>query len=301
MGYFSKLFRGRVGTKAQTFMGYGKTINSQAIKSLFEDSNGDVLMATGTVTVTNTGSGYAKGCIYIKTNAGSGVEGFFRNVGTNTSCIFEALDAISAGEIALAEGSLLIGNASGDAAALDASTDAQVVIGNGTTATSVAVSGDATIDNAGVLTIAANAVTETEILDDAVTNVKMGVPKLSTIQQTFAFGDMTDNLDATGQIDLTDTLPEGSIVVRAMVDEITGFTGDTTAVATIGDGTDVDRYNTGTVDVFTTSDHEDAGAPSGTVYQNAEETVRVTVTGGADFTSIAAGQMTVTLFYYQSV
>ena len=180
--------------------------------------------ATGTVAVTNGGAGYAKGCIYIKTDVAAGTNGLYENIGTTAACNFN-----------------LVGSASDD------------------------------------------------------------TPRIATIQETFAFDDMTDNLNTTGQIDLTNKLPEGSVVVQSFVDAITGFAGDGTAVATIGDGTDVDRYNTGTVDVFTTSDHEDAGVPSGAVYQSAEETVRVTVTGGADFSSISAGEMTVTLFYYQSV
>lgn len=60
--------------------------------------------------------------------------------------------------ISLAEGNMLVGNASGVGVALDTTGDGQIVVGNGTTVTSVAVSGDATLANTGALTIANGAV-----------------------------------------------------------------------------------------------------------------------------------------------
>lgn len=53
---------------------------------------------------------------------------------------------------ALATGSTLIGVA-GVSAPLDVKGNAKIIVGNGTTATSVSVSGDATITNAGVVTV----------------------------------------------------------------------------------------------------------------------------------------------------
>ena len=58
----------------------------------------------------------------------------------------------------LAVGSLVIGDGAGAPSALDASGDGYIVVGNGTTATSVAVSGDVTLANDGEVTIAAGAV-----------------------------------------------------------------------------------------------------------------------------------------------
>jgi hypothetical protein len=68
-----------------------------------------------------------------------------------------AADDIS--EYALAEGSVAVGSAAGLASALDAKTSGQILVGDGTTVASVAVSGDATLASTGVLTIAAGAVT----------------------------------------------------------------------------------------------------------------------------------------------
>lgn len=69
-----------------------ETINSQSIIVLEKDNIWDLLRAKGTVIVTNWGSWYAKGCLYIKTDAVVGTESLFRNNWTNTSCLFEEFD-----------------------------------------------------------------------------------------------------------------------------------------------------------------------------------------------------------------
>ena len=68
----------------------------------------------------------------------------------------------------LAQGSILLGDGSGAAAITDIKTAGQILVGNGTTATSVAVSGDATLSAAGVLTIAANAIEGSMLNDNAI-------------------------------------------------------------------------------------------------------------------------------------
>jgi len=109
-----------------------------------------------------------------------------------------------AGGITLAQGNVLVGNASGVAAALDASTDTQVLVGNGTTITSVAMSGDATMANTGAVTIAAGAVDEAMINPNTLTgtvaanvadaNVIGGLPQLFRIDTA---GGATANTDVT--------------------------------------------------------------------------------------------------------
>lgn len=59
----------------------------------------------------------------------------------------------------LTYGSILIGDDGGEGAELDISGDGQIIVGNGDTATSVALSGDVTMDNTGAVTIADGAVT----------------------------------------------------------------------------------------------------------------------------------------------
>jgi len=67
--------------------------------------------------------------------------------------------------IALAQGSILVGNSSGLAAALSVKDTTKILVGNGTTVASVAVSGDATLANTGAITIAtiAGAATAAEV------------------------------------------------------------------------------------------------------------------------------------------
>ncbi len=122
---------------------------------------------------------------------------------------------------------------------------------------------------------------------------------LVKLTQTVGFAEFTDGLGAAGTFALTvGTIPVGATFLAAAVTAITGFAGDTTAVMTIGDGTDVDRYNAGTIDVFSTAAAGiDAGVPSGLRYHPVAATVTLTVTGGADFTSISAGSVTVELTY----
>jgi hypothetical protein len=123
--------------------------------------------------------------------------------------------------------------------------------------------------------------------------------RLASIQQTVALADFTDGGSTSGTVVLRDSIPVGALAVQTLIDDVTGFAGDTSAVMTVGDGTDADRYNTGTPNVFATATAVAAGAVSGTaLHTTAVDTVTVTVTSAADFSSVTAGQATITIFYY---
>lgn len=126
--------------------------------------------------------------------------------------------------------------------------------------------------------------------------------RLVSYQQTITSAQFTDGGSTLGTLALGCTIPAGAVFERALVTDITGFTGDTSAAITIGDvGGDVDRYNTGTPSVFTTAAAGcDMGAPSGTLWHTAAVVPDVHITSNADFTSVAAGQLTVTLFWYEA-
>lgn len=85
----------RLGEEIGLAANVGTTGN---IKILLRDDNFDILMATGTDVPTDATSGYAKGCIFIDRDVATGITGRYENVGTNTSCNFDALSA-SADEI----------------------------------------------------------------------------------------------------------------------------------------------------------------------------------------------------------
>jgi len=107
---------------------------SADILVLLEDNSGKILLASGTDVPAGATSGYAKGCLFIDRNVATGSTGLYENIGINTSCNFNAIGAITEGEIALANTKLLIGSAAGVAAAF-------------------ALSGDATMTAGGVVTI----------------------------------------------------------------------------------------------------------------------------------------------------
>lgn len=124
---------------------------------------------------------------------------------------------------------------------------------------------------------------------------------LGCINQTFAYDGMVDGGGADGTLDLDEGIPDGAVVQQAILHSLTGFTGDTGATITIGDGVDPVRYNTGTPSVFTTNaSGADLGVPSGTKWHDAAATVTVTVTatGAGDFTLVSAGEATISICYW---
>lgn len=118
------------------------------------------------------------------------------------------------------------------------------------------------------------------------------------IQERISYTDFTDGGGAAGTLNLTEKVPNRAWVLRTILTDVTGFTGDTSAVIIVGDGTDTDRYNTGTPSVFTTAEALDLGAPSGTQVHVAEKTVTLTVTSGSDWGLVTAGAATVKIYYF---
>jgi hypothetical protein len=117
------------------------------------------------------------------------------------------------------------------------------------------------------------------------------------IKETIAFDDFTDNLDATGTYEMLEDIPAGALVLGATITNLTGFTGDVSADITFGDGSDVDRYNTGTPSVFTTAAAVDLAAMSGLAAHLAAKTPTIILTSNANFTAVDAGVMDVSIFY----
>lgn len=124
---------------------------------------------------------------------------------------------------------------------------------------------------------------------------------LAKLEETFAFDDFTDGGGAVGTMVFTGALPAGAVVLASKVVVGAGFAGDASAALTIGDGTDVDRYNTSTIDIFTTAAAGvQSGVPSGSKLLTAANSPTLTVTTAADFTSVSAGSVTVAIYYLQA-
>ena len=127
---------------------------------------------------------------------------------------------------------------------------------------------------------------------------------INSVRQRVLFSEFTDGAGTSGTFALTDTIPAGSVGLFTKVDVITGFTGDTTAVMDVGDGSDADKFSYTTFNVFTAAkglmEQHDAGAAgteTGLSLITTAATVTLTVTGGADFTSITAGELEVAVYY----
>ena len=122
----------------------------------------------------------------------------------------------------------------------------------------------------------------------------------SIVSQTLAIADFTDNTGtATGYIDIETTLPALAVPVAWKAVVSTGFTGDTTAVMQVGVTGDLDKFSGVTTNSCLAAGTVGAMALNNVALSSSAQTVRVTVTGGADFTSITAGSMVVTLYYLQ--
>lgn len=120
---------------------------------------------------------------------------------------------------------------------------------------------------------------------------------VGVISQRVLRADFTDGGAAAGTLVLGNQIPVGAWVERVLLRNVTGFTGNTSAVIIVGDGTDHDRYNTGTPSVFTTANAIDLGAPSGTQIHTAAASVTLTVTAASDFTAVTAGALTIDIYY----
>jgi len=129
-----------------------KTIGAVTVKVKEFDSASMIVRCEGTTVPTADSAGFAKGCLFVDTDAADGVKGLYENIGTTSASDFNLVGDATVGEIGLTTGSILIG-AAGVGSALDVKTSGQILVGNGTTGVSVAVSGDATLSSAGALTV----------------------------------------------------------------------------------------------------------------------------------------------------
>lgn len=120
-------------------------------------------------------------------------------------------------------------------------------------------------------------------------------PRVGSIVQLTTqvnYDDMTDGGSTAGTLATTLDIPAGSVVLASRVDVVEGFTGDTSATMTVGDGSDADRY--GSFDVFT-GDVTKYDTPVGTADNAAKVDITVTVTSDSDFSDVEAGRAIITL------
>jgi hypothetical protein len=170
----------------------------------------------------------------------------------------------------------------------------QLLTANGTDNIAVTPSGAFTMDAAGVATLG-SAVAANSVL---------AKPRLRIVREQLLASALTDGGAAVGTKTMSTAIAAGAYVLKTLVDTIVGFTGDTTAVLTLGDGTTANRYMTGSPSLFTTAAQGvDMGVVSGTAWHTAAKTLTATVTSTADITPVLAsgGSCFVTIAFYEPV
>ncbi len=120
---------------------------------------------------------------------------------------------------------------------------------------------------------------------------------LGVVSQVVAFGDFTNNEDATAYIDLTSQIPAGSIVLGWECVVATGFTGTTTCTVQVGIAGALDKFSAVTDLSIFAAGTVGSTVKAGNVYEAAAATVRVTATEDSDWDDVTAGSMTVNVWY----
>lgn len=129
-------------------------------------------------------------------------------------------------------------------------------------------------------------------------------PQVRVLSETVTAASLTDGGAAIGTKTLAISVPVGAVLLGMRVVVTAGFAGDTSATLKVGDGSDDDRYMTGTPSIFATAANGIAiGAPSGAPDILTANNPVVTVTSNADITAVLAGggSMVVSILYLATV
>lgn len=124
--------------------------------------------------------------------------------------------------------------------------------------------------------------------------------RIGKVSEAIAVGDFTDGAGTSGYLDLSTQVPAGSMVLGFTFVGTGAFAGDTTAVMEVGISGDTDAFSMKTDGSVFTAATIGSGANQDANFCAAATTVRVTVTGGSDFTAVKAngnGAGTVTVWY----
>jgi len=125
----------------------------------------------------------------------------------------------------LTRGSIFRGSSAGKAEQLDAKTDTQILVGDGTDVASVAVSGDATLANTGALTIGADKVNEQKMLMSTVIPVPIQAV-LGNRGGANSDGVMVGTITHTAAADVTSEDNSGATFVDDTADAASAAAGD---------------------------------------------------------------------------
>jgi hypothetical protein len=117
------------------------------------------------------------------------------------------------------------------------------------------------------------------------TAVVPGIPRVGVIRETIPAATFTDGGATVGTKVMAGSIPAGAILLGSKLLVPAGFAGNVSATITIGDGSVVDRYMTGTPSIFATAaTGVQTGVPSGNKLLTAVNQPTLTVTTSTDFT-----------------
>lgn len=117
-------------------------------------------------------------------------------------------------------------------------------------------------------------------------------------QRVASVSEFTDGGGTSGTLTLSQQIPDKAYFEKCLLRNLTVTgAGITTLVIIVGDGTDTDRYNTGTPSIAANADIVVMGAPSGTREHVDAKSVTLTVTEGSDFGDVTTLAFTIQLFY----
>lgn len=134
--------------------------------------------------------------------------------------------------------------------------------------------------------------------------IGMGIRKVA---QWVEYSDFTDGTGTSGTLVLTNKIPAGSFVLGSKVTVTTGFTGDTSCVLDIGDGSDADLFSYTTHNIYTAATNlvESCDAAADAKYRGivpiaSDTSITLTATSGSDWGLVTAGKILVEVFYFST-
>ena len=228
--------------------------------------------AAGAVDNTTTALDSSSPQKIIVKNGGIGTTQLATSSSTTTGVTFAKMQHVASGTV-LANST----SSEGDISAL-AVADTKIIIGNGSGLTAAALSGDATMTNAGAVTIANDAVTNAKLADDAVTNAKLADDAVNSAQ--------IEN----GAIDLVH-MSANSVDSDQYVD------GSIDLVHMSSNSVDSNQYVDGSIDkVHLATEVLQASYPVGSIYMNASDSrnpSNAALLGFGTWAAFGAGQVPV--------
>lgn len=97
----------KVFNRAIKIDGKAVEVNEIELQILQYDGDSKILLATGTTVPTADSSGFAKGCLFIKTDAADGTKGLYENQGTTSESDFNLIGDISSAELSFTDGQFI--------------------------------------------------------------------------------------------------------------------------------------------------------------------------------------------------